>query len=160
MVNGMIALRKRTPREWDKMENVLTSLEFREGIKLTYVEDDQEVVTCLYNHAGNLGIREEKLISRTYLPFCSDINVQKGNGDSDTYKQMLQQIVRLTDATGIIADHLTMGELRIAYNSAPHPDTMLAECKMGNELRQMAAMTKLDGPFQGGFILSSVAKII
>ncbi|KIK71135.1 hypothetical protein GYMLUDRAFT_235500 [Collybiopsis luxurians FD-317 M1] len=133
MVFGMGRLRKRNLQEWNKYEDALTSLQFREHTYHAYVEDDQEAVDRLYNYSGDLGIREEKLISRSYLPFCSNVKMEKGKDYQDIWTLMLGEIHRVTDsgAKGIVAEYPTMRTLRIAYDGqAQIAEKLLTECQV------------------------------
>ncbi|KAJ3811158.1 hypothetical protein EV368DRAFT_80104 [Lentinula lateritia] len=121
MISGMRKLRARNAAEWKKLEGALTSLQFQENVYLACVENEQEAVDRLYNYSGDLGIREDKLISRSYLPFCPDTKVKVGKDPKDTWTKMLSQIHRVTDsgAEGIVEQYPTMRSLLIAYEKNP-----------------------------------------
>ncbi|KAJ3915368.1 hypothetical protein F5877DRAFT_81897 [Lentinula edodes] len=133
MISGMGKLRTRNAAEWKKLEGALTSLQFQEDVYLACVENEQEAVDRLYNYSGDLGIREDKLISRSYLPFCPDTKVRVGKDPKDTWTKMLSQIHRVTDsgAEGIVEQYPTMRSLLMAYEKNPlDGERLLTESKV------------------------------
>ena len=66
----------------------------------------------------------DRLITRSYLPFCADDKVEKGKTTVDIYQKMLDEIphVTLPYAKSISKTHATLADLFTAYEAEPRGD--------------------------------------
>ncbi|KAF5352053.1 hypothetical protein D9758_009395 [Tetrapyrgos nigripes] len=117
MLFGLEKWKKSARHKWQIIEDELAVLQFDEHTHHIYVESDQEAVDRLYNVAADYGIKEQKLVERSYLPFCPNVKIEAAKGKG-TYCQMLDQVHRLTisAAEGIVAEFPTMRELLDSYH--------------------------------------------
>ncbi|THU79906.1 hypothetical protein K435DRAFT_972981 [Dendrothele bispora CBS 962.96] len=133
LVFGLEKVKEQNREKWQRIEDTLTCLQFDEHTYHICVEDDQEAVDRLYNIAADYAIKEEKLVERSHLPFCPNVNIKAAEAN-DVYRQMLDQINRLTisAARGIKTRYPTMRDLLDKYaeldGNQRMQDKLLEDC--------------------------------
>ncbi|KAJ7785494.1 hypothetical protein B0H14DRAFT_3893716 [Mycena olivaceomarginata] len=142
MVEGLkLYFKRKTGIRYTKSEiqRALAALQIAENTHILYVDTVEDAVARLYDLSADLGIKPYKLIQRSHLPFCSDIQQPTGTTFADTWVKMLGQVHRMTEhgARGIAAPRAfpTANALFEAYRTAPDArarDGLVMHCKISH----------------------------